>query len=296
MELLDALDTVGDQQWLEKPSDSVQRAVSTVLHPPGPAGQRLDDVLNGTWLGHPLHPVLTDIPIGAWSVTLVLDIVESLTGRTELAPGADAANVIGLVGAVGSAITGLSQWQYTIERPRRLGLLHALLNVGGAALYGASAVLRGTGRRGAGKVVGALGFAVVFVSAYIGGDLAYGERLGVTHVPEEQPPTEYTPALPEAELPEGQMTRVEVGGVPVLLARQNGAIYALGDVCAHLGGPLHEGTLEPGCVVCPWHGSRFALADGSLINGPATFPQPRYDARVRSGQIEVRMPPNPDNR
>ena len=186
-------------------------------------------------------------------------------------------------------MTGLAQWQYTVDRQRRLGMAHALLNTGALALYGASALLRLRGRRGAGKVAALLGYAVVGVSAYIGGDLVFAERVGVDHVPEEEPPAEFTPALPDAELAEGQMTRVAVGGVPVLLARQGGKVFAMGDVCAHLGGPLHEGTLNADCSVsCPWHGSRFALDDGRLINGPATFPQPRYETRVREGQIEVR--------
>ncbi len=290
MELLESLDTVGDQQWLEKPSDAVQRVTASVLHPQGPAGQRLDDFLNGTWLGHPLHPIITDVPVGAWTVTLALDAIETFTDKKELAAGADASNLIGLAGALGSAVTGLAQWQYTTERPRRLGLLHALLNASATVLYGSSALLRATGRRGSGKLTALLGYGVVAVSAYIGGDLVYGERLGVTHVPEQQPSTEFTPALPAAELPEGKMTRVDLNGAPVLLVRQHGAIYALGDVCAHLGGPLHEGTLEDGCVVCPWHGSRFALETGRLVNGPATFPQPHYETRVRNGQIEVRFP------
>lgn len=289
MELLVTMDAVAQQEWLDPASDGVQRIVSGALHPRGPLGTRLDDLLNGTWLGHPLHPVMTDIPIGAWTVSLLLDGVETLSGKRELAAGADAANWIGLAGAVGSAVTGLAQWQYTIERQRRLGMAHALLNTGALALYGVSALLRARGRRGAGKVAALLGYVVVGASAYIGGDLVYAERLGVDHVPEEAPPAEFTPVLPDAELAEGQMTRVEVGGVPVLLVRQGGKLFALGDVCAHLGGPLHEGTLHADCSVsCPWHGSRFALNDGRLINGPATFPQPHYETRVRAGQIEVR--------
>jgi nitrite reductase/ring-hydroxylating ferredoxin subunit/uncharacterized membrane protein len=290
MELLETLDRVGQQAWLDQPSDAVQRVVSGALHPPGRASTWLDNLLNGTWLGHPLHPAITDVPIGAWTVGLLLDGIETFTARRELAAGADAANLLGLAGAVGSAVTGLAQWQYTIERPRRKGMAHALLNIGATALYGTSAVLRARGWRGAGKVTALLGYVVLTAGAYIGGDLVYGERLGVTHVPEEQLSTDFTPALPEAELPEGQMTRVGVGGVPVLLARQGGMVYALNAVCAHLGGPLAEGTLEQGCVVCPWHGSRFALEDGRLISGPATFPQPCYETRICNGQIEVRMP------
>jgi nitrite reductase/ring-hydroxylating ferredoxin subunit/uncharacterized membrane protein len=287
MELLESLNVIEDQTWLDPTGDQVQKVVTRVLTHENPTGKTLDDLLNGVWLGHPLHPVLTDIPIGAWTVGLVLDAIESLSGREDLAPGADAATVIGLGGALGAAVTGLAQWQYTIDRPRRLGLGHALLNVAATTLYGASALLRVTGKRGAGKTTALVGYGIAVVASYIGGDLVYGERLGVTHVPEQQPPDMFTPALPDAELPEGKMTRVMVGGAPVLLARQGGQVYALAAVCAHLGGPLEEGTLGNCDVTCPWHASRFALDDGRVLDGPATFPQPTYETRIHNGQIEV---------
>lgn len=288
MELLEAMNVIEDQTWLETPSEQVAKVVSKVLTKPGGGPTRIDDFLNGVWLGHPLHPVLTDVPIGAWTMGLILDGLETVTGRPEFNPGADAAVGVGLLGALGAAVTGAAQWQYTIGRQRRLGLSHALLNVAAVGLYGASMLCRVNGKRGAGKITALLGFGVMTVAAYIGGDLAYGERLGVTHVPEQVLPDEWQRALPEAELGEGEMKRVTIADVPVLLVRQDGQIHALEEMCAHLGGPLAEGTLEQGCVVCPWHGSRFRLADGSLVNGPSTFPQPVYETRVLDGMIEVR--------
>ena len=288
MELLEAMNVIEDQTWLETPSEQVAKVVSKVLTKPGGGPTRIDDFLNGVWLGHPLHPVLTDVPIGAWTMGLILDGLETVTGRPEFNPGADAAVGVGLLGALGAAVTGAAQWQYTIGRQRRLGLSHALLNVAAVGLYGASMLCRVNGKRGAGKITALLGFGVMTVAAYIGGDLAYGERLGVTHVPEQMLPDEWQRALPEAELGEGEMKRVTIADVPVLLVRQDGQIHALEEMCAHLGGPLAEGTLEQGCVVCPWHGSRFRLADGSLVNGPSTFPQPVYETRVLDGMIEVR--------
>ncbi len=288
MELLEAMNVIEDQSWLETPSEQVAKVVSKVLTKPSGGPTRVDDFLNGVWLGHPLHPVLTDVPIGAWTLGLILDGLETFTGRAELNPGADAAVGVGLLGALGSAVTGAAQWQYTIGRQRRLGLSHALLNVAAVGLYGASMLCRVNGKRGAGKITALLGFGVMSVAAYIGGDLAYGQRLGVTHVPEQVLPDKWERALPEAELGEGEMKRVAIADVPVLLLRQNGEIHALEEMCAHLGGPLAEGTLEEGCVVCPWHSSRFRLEDGSIVNGPATFPQPVYETRVRDGMIEVR--------
>ena len=290
MELLDTMDVIDQQHWLDPTGDTVQRAVTSVLTHDKPTGKQLDNFLNGMWLGHPLHPVLTDVPIGAWTVGLMLDGLETFAGRPELAPGADAATVIGFLGALGAAVTGLAQWQYTIDRPRRLGLAHALLNTTATALYGASIVCRLTGRRGAGKATALFGYTITAVSAYIGGDLVFAHRIGVNHAPEEPLPDTFTPVLADAELPEGGMERVQVGDVPVLLARYQGTVYALANTCAHLGGPLNEGKMDGCSVICPWHGSRFALDSGAMLDGPTTLPQPRYEVRLRDGRIEVRQP------
>lgn len=288
MELLEAMNVIEDQDWLEAPSETLAGAVSKVLTRPTGGPTKLDDFLNGVWFGHPLHPMLTDIPIGAWTITLALDGLEVITGSPDFTAGADAALGAGLLGAVASAITGAAQWQYTVGRQRRLGLSHALLNVAALGMYGASLVCRLNGKRRAGRLTALMGYGTVLVSAYIGGDLAYGQRLGVTHIPEQEIPEDWQPALSGEELGEGDLKRAMIGGVPVLLARQQGQIYALAEVCAHLGGPLSEGTLSEGCVTCPWHGSRFRLSDGAILNGPTTFPQTVYETRVRDGMIEVR--------
>jgi nitrite reductase/ring-hydroxylating ferredoxin subunit len=224
-------------------------------------------------------------------VTAMLDVIEMATGRRDLAPGADAALGIGLLGALGSAVTGLADWQYTVDLPRRTGLVHALLNTSATALYATSWLLRRSGRRGAGHATALLGYGIAAVSAYLGGDLVYKDRLGVNHAPEQTPPDKFTPLMADADLPEGGMKAAQVGEVMVMLARRNGTVYALANSCSHLGGPLAEGALEGDTVVCPWHSSRFRLADGSIVNGPATCPQPHYETRIRNGQIEVRNPP-----
>src|SRR5579872_6995677 len=148
------------QQWLEPVSDTLQKATSSALTG-GQTRRRVDDFLNGVWLGHPLHPALTDIPTGAWTLALALDGVETFTGRRDFSPGADAAVTIGIVGALASAVTGLAQWQYTVDESRRVGIVHALLNTGALALYGASAILRARGRRGLGKLAALAGFGTV---------------------------------------------------------------------------------------------------------------------------------------
>jgi len=296
MELLDTINVIEDQEWLEAPSTTVAEAVSKVLTQPSGRPTGLSDFLNGVWLGHPLHPLLTDVPIGAWTMTLTLDGLGMLTRRRDFNIGADVTLGVGLLGALASAATGLAQWQYTIGRQRRMGFTHATLNVAAVGLYGVSLLCRLRGGRGIGRMLATLGYGLVTVSAYIGGDLVYKERLGVTHIPEQEIPETWQPAIADEELREGDLKRVAIADVPVLVTRQQGRVYALTEICSHLGGPLAEGTVEAGCVTCPWHGSRFRLKDGSIVNGPATFPQPVYETQVRDGMIEVRATPQPQQR
>ncbi|WP_441291897.1 DUF2231 domain-containing protein [Sorangium sp. KYC3313] len=252
----------------------------------------LQNLLHGTWLGHPLHPVLTDVPIGAWTTAVVLDLIDVSTRRRRgYGRAADSAIALGIIGALGAAASGLTDWRHTGARGKRLGLVHGALNTAALALFGSSLLLRGRGRRAAGRVLSTIGGAVVLASAYLGGDLVYRERIGVNHADDSRRPRGFVPVLPAAELAEGKPRRVEAEGIPIVLVRTADRIYALGEVCAHLGGPLSEGSLADGGIVCPWHGSRFRLEDGCVIDGPATTPQPCFDAVVRNGMIEVRYRP-----
>lgn len=284
----ETVNVIERQEWLEPAGDTLQRGVSSAFNAGGPVGHRISDFLNGTWLGHPLHPVVTDIPIGAWTVVLALDGVQMLTKTRRFAPGADAALTIGVAGALASAASGIADWQFSVGRARRIGLAHAILNSSALMLYGASLVCRRRDNRKTGQLISLVGYAAVAIAGYLGGDLSYKERMGVDHAPEQQPPSDFVPVLAERELAEGTMKQAKAGDVSIMLARRGGRIYALAESCAHLGGPLSEGTLEGGSVVCPWHGSRFALQDGHVLNGPSTYAQPCYETRVRDGLIEVR--------
>ncbi|HJP92417.1 MAG TPA: Rieske 2Fe-2S domain-containing protein [Pyrinomonadaceae bacterium] len=279
---------VDQQEALDRLSDKIQPLVRDAFKSAGPAGREVKNILHGTWLGHPLHPALTDVPLGAWTAALALDAMESISGRRELGAGADAAIAVGLVGAAGAAVTGLADWSETDGRARRVGILHGLLNAGATVLYTTSLVLRRKKKRNAGMGFAMLGYAVSSASAYLGGHLVFGEQIGVNHAAAQEMPKEFVPVLPDAELREGEMKRADAGGVPVLLVRREGAVCALAHTCSHLGGPLSQGKLEGDVVQCPWHGSRFNVKDGSVVDGPATFPQPCFEARVREGQIEVR--------
>jgi nitrite reductase/ring-hydroxylating ferredoxin subunit/uncharacterized membrane protein len=279
-----AVETVEQRQGLDPLAEKLQNAVIRLYQAGGATGRRIRDFLHGTWLGHPLHPVLTDIPLGAWTVAAALD----LAGRTRYEQrAADSAVTIGLVGAVGAAVTGMTDWQHTAGEERRSGLVHGLLNASAAALYGVSLALRMRGAREAGRTTAGAGFAVALVAAYVGGHLVYRRRVGVDHAPRVEW-EDFVAALPDAELREGACRRVEVRGVAVVLVRRAGRIHALADTCAHLGGPLSEGAVDDVSIQCPWHGSRFGLADGRVLEGPSTYTQPCFETRVRDGRIEVR--------
>lgn len=289
-----AAQAIERQHWLTPAEDGLQRAVSAAFRSGGAVGQRVKDFLHGTWLGHPLHPVLTDIPVGAWTAAAVFDLAEATgNGRAGRPRRADGAIAVGVVGAVAAALAGVTDWQHTSGGPRRTGLVHAALNSVALGMYVGSLALRRGGRRAAGRRLALAGFGVMLASAYLGGRLVYHDRVGVDHAEREAGPTDFVRALLAAELPEGAPRRVDVAGVRVVLVRQGSRVHALGEVCAHLGGPLAEGTVQDGGLTCPWHGSTFALEDGRVLAGPATLPQPRFEARVRDGYVEVRRIPDP---
>ncbi len=245
----------------------------------------LKSVLGGTWLGHPLHPVLTDLPIGFLMASTVADVFGGEGGGS----AADGLALLGLVSVVPTAAAGLSDWSDTAGAERRLGLVHALANVGGSTLYIAALLSRRGGSRGFSRVFSLAGLGVLTASGYLGGHLVFANGVGVDHTVFDQPPTEWTRVAREGDLVDDTLQLVQAAGYGILLYRHAGSIHAVADRCTHAGGPLHEGDVEDLCVTCPWHGSRFRLTDGSVVRGPATADQPSFDARVNDGHIEVHL-------
>ena len=277
---------VGKQEWIDPLAKTLDEAVGTAFQ--GEAGRTLKDGLNGTWLGHPLHPALTDVPIGAWMMAQVFDTLDSVNGGNRYEEAARVCINTGLVGAVAAAVTGLTEWSDTGGESRRIGLVHGVMNLTATSLFLTSALMR-TRRRTAGAVAASTaGFAVSMASAYLGGVLVYNREIGPNHALAGEAPEEFTRTIADTELREGDKRRVVVGGAQVVLLRDQGRICALAERCAHQGGPLSEGELRDGTITCPWHGSTFRVADGSLVHGPSTFDQPCYDTRVRDGYIEIK--------
>lgn len=260
---------------LDPVGDMLQQAVKALPKP-------VREVLDGVWLGNPLHPALTDVPLGAWSAAALLD----LTGSES----ADAALAVGVLGAIPAAVTGANDWSYLRGEEKRVGIVHALLNGTALVLNVGSLVVRRSGNRGLGRALSGVAYAGTLLSAHLGGVLAYGYGVRVNRTAFERPRDRYAPVLDESELAGGKLCKADLEGVDVLVARseETGHVCAIANTCTHLGGPLDEGTREGDTVICPWHGSRFDICTGDVLGGPAVYPEPRYEARVRAGKVEVR--------
>jgi len=279
---------VESQTWLDKLGAPLQGWLSKLYGQPGQPNRRIKDLLNGTWLGHALHPVFTDIPIGSWSGTMLLDLAWLSDESEGTARSADMTMALGIMGASAAVVTGVTDWSDLEGTDRRVGLMHGLLNSGILLINIGSLVLRLTGRRRAGIALSTAGYFASLFTAFLGGELSYAKGIGVNHNAWEGGSDEFVAVMNVDDLAENTLTRVDAAGIPAVLLKQGTTIYAIGAVCSHLAGPLDEGTCEDGIVTCPWHGSRFRMSDGSVVNGPAVYAEPTFAVRVRNGNIELR--------
>jgi nitrite reductase/ring-hydroxylating ferredoxin subunit/uncharacterized membrane protein len=281
------------QPFLERLSDGLQQLIQVVIGSHRKPPRRLRSLLNGTWFGHPLHPAITDVPITAWMLTALFDIIWLISPAhtTWAAYGAFVAVIVGLLGALGAIVTGFTDWSDTYGSERRVGLNHSIFNVSATLLYLVSFLLRllaGPGDGIAAALLGFVGLVCVLYAAYLGGEMVFTKGTGVNHTAWEAGGEDYEAVLPFEKVTENTLYRVIASGVPVVLLRQGEQVYAISATCPHAGGPLDEGQLQGDVVECPWHGSRFCMRDGRLLTGPATVNAPRYDVRVQNGQIEVK--------
>jgi len=265
-------------------TDMVQRRVGT--------GARAD-ALHGVWLGQPVHPALTSLPMGFWTSAAVLDFV----------PGSRRASraliALGLAGSVPAAAAGLADWSALHREQQRVGLAHGTANVGAWALFAGSLLARAAGREGSGRVLALGGLATLTAGAYLGRHLAFPLGAGASHA---EPVSHLAPLgwhdlCRIHDLPDGRVTRRRLGYLSLAVVRHGSDVLVLADRCAHLGGPLHQGSLieadgEP-CLTCPWHGSTYRLSDGAVVHGPATARQPAFDTRIAEGGIVQVRPTHP---
>lgn len=278
---------IQDRPILERASRIIQPLVRRAFRSTAGSGRTLKNLVSGTWVGHPLHPILKDAPIGAWTIAAIFDALDLVGTGEEFARAADLSIGVGLAGALASAVTGLADWSDTTGRARRVGEVHALLNVSATLLYGTALVAK-RNSRAARSMLAYGGYAIMLLGAYLGGHLVFAQQIGVNHAAQSDLPLDFRPVLALADLAENQPQRVDYGGFPIVLVRHGERIYALYARCSHFAGPLEEGNLEDGTIRCPWHGSRFSLADGSVVEGPATNAQPCFDTRIVGGAIEIR--------
>ena len=243
----------------------------------------LRDALTGRWLGHALHPALTDLPIGFWTSAFTLDLIGGRRSR----PAAQLLVGLGVLTALPTAASGAADWSETTGKARRIGLVHAALNTAAIGLFTASWLERRRGRNGRGVLYGLAGSTVATGGGF-GGHMVQRFGLAVDHTVFEELPSEWTPTGAASEWVDGEPRRVTAGGVDFVVGREAGVWWGLAADCSHAGGPLDEGSVRDGCIECPWHGSRFRLHDGTVAAGPAFAPQPVVSVRVTDDIVEVK--------
>jgi nitrite reductase/ring-hydroxylating ferredoxin subunit/uncharacterized membrane protein len=267
----------------------VSNALHEMVLKGGEVTRTVADLLHGTAIGHPLHVILTDLPIGAWSFAAIFDLIGSMQSVPEADWAADALVTFGVIAAVPTALAGIADYSGIPEDAVATGTLHGVLNSAALGLYLLSMRDRKVGRRGRGRFFGALALGIVGAAAALGGELVYRHRVGVNHNEPTTEPGDWHAVMPLDNLSQRTIQRVEVDETRVIVYRDGDTISAIGAVCSHAGGPLDEGRVEDGCVECPWHHSIFRLRDGSVRHGPATMAQPRYETRIRNGQVELKQ-------
>jgi nitrite reductase/ring-hydroxylating ferredoxin subunit/uncharacterized membrane protein len=277
MAMIDAvLDRLERAEELDSAAGQISTFWSRVL-----GWRALRDVLSGKQLGHPLHPAAVLVTGGALLGATTLDVV----GGPESRDAARRLVEVGILSALPTVLAGWSDWIDTERAEKRVGLVHAATNAVGLSAYTVSWWQRRRGRTGVvASVAGATAFGI---GGWLGGHLVFAQGVGVDTTAFQTGPSKWTDVAASSRVTD-EFRRVEADGVSILLTRVDGAVVAIGDRCTHRGAPLSDGERAGDCVVCPWHGSRFDLRTGAVDRGPATRPQPAYEARERSGRVEVR--------
>ena len=289
MSLMGILDRVADVTAFDKAIEPVRRAVSSVLRP-----QAVKDLLHGTWLGHPLHPVLAHVPVGSWISAGVLDLLPPFR------PAATTLIGVGVGAAVPTALAGAADWSEQAVGVRRLGAVHALANSAALGLYVGSLAARARGRDGLGRVLSYAGLGVAGTSAAIGGHMSYAQSSGASHAATAARAltSDWIDLGPLDDFPEGRPT-LRTGSwnnvaVPLAAVRRGARVDVFLAACSHLAGPLDDGAVEEvrgaDCLVCPWHGSAFDLDTGEPRRGPAANAQEKLDVRMEAGRVMARVP------
>ena len=213
------------QSWMDGVAEKVQGLVGAAYGALGPRGRQIKNLMHGTAvLGHPLHPAVTDVPIGAWLTGLVADT----TGQRG---AGDTALVVGLGAATLAALSGYTDFHETYGQERRIALAHGAAMTTATALMAGSLLLRvagGDGPRRKAKALSAAGLALTMASGYLGGDLVFGIGTMVNRNAFLEAPEDFVDAGASGDFPEGAMRRVQAGAAAVLVVRQSGRLVGIG--------------------------------------------------------------------
>lgn len=277
---------VAAQDWWARPfGDFNHRWISALFRPIRP----IKDLLNGRWLGHPLHSAITDIPIGTLLIAVLFDLLDQRVA-------ADVALLVTVLFMLAAAVAGAADYVDTDGTARSRATLHSTLMVIGLVLVVASLVVRVTGPtdRAVPIALSVVGFLVVTAGAFVGGDVVYVlgnmvNRHAFRGAGSKWIALDLGELTDIGELPHATPTKARAGINDLVLVRIGTTVHALHAVCAHAGGPLAQGTVVDACIECPWHASRFRLHDGRVAQGPALYDQPAYEIRAaEGGGYEVR--------
>ncbi|TMG25628.1 MAG: Rieske (2Fe-2S) protein [Chloroflexi bacterium] len=272
--------------WAQPFGDFNHRWLVALFRPIRPA----KDFLNGTWLGHPLHAAITDVPVGLFTGVILLDLLDQRGA-------ADAILVLGILSMAAAAVAGLADYTDTDGAARLRATVHGTIMVSTLVVYLVSLVIRAGNPldRTAAVIVSLIGYGLITAGAYVGGDVVYVLGNMVSRHAFRGAGTKWIRLeleTPSEDLPEGVPTKAKLGINNLVLVRVGETVHALHEQCAHAGGPLSQGTVVDGCIECPWHGSRYRLANGHLARGPSVYDQPRYELRpAEGGGWEARRAP-----
>jgi len=269
--------------WARPLGDLVHRFVHWFFHKVPP----IHNFLNGTWLGHPLHALLTDVPVGAFTIVVVLDVVDQRYA-------ADIALVIGVLAMLAAALAGFADYADTDGLPRQRATVHSTVMIVALVVYLVSLGIRASNPadRTLAVATSLIAYLLVATGAFIGGDVVYALGNMVDRHAWRPRGTKWNPVEAPAEIPENTPTKAKMGAQTLVLVRAGDTVHALHETCAHAGGPLSEGAIVNGWIECPWHGSRFDLATGHLKRGPSVYDQARYEIRrTDAGGWEGRRAP-----
>jgi nitrite reductase/ring-hydroxylating ferredoxin subunit/uncharacterized membrane protein len=272
--------------------DGLAKMVNAIYAALGGPGKLLQDFLNGSWLGHPLHAVLVDVVIGGYTMLIALDLL-GLVLRVDVEPAGIIILGLSTLAGLSAGLSGLTDFKDTATGDERnVTVLHGTINLIAIVVYIVAFVMRLGGSLDGSRYVAIVAYLVISLGGYIGGHIVfkYGYMVNHNAFARGKRAKEFTAILPAAELADGRPTKAMLGATALVVVRRGDVVYALKESCSHAGGPLSEGELKGDTIICPWHASQFRLADGRVLHGPAGTRQIRYEARIDAGQVEVTGP------